>query len=265
MTENDPATDVKKKAYGEDITPQRETHKAIVISNYGAELCKKLESSSKDIYIDHLIHFSHEKSLSSVAATSPSDNLLIAFDIQNQSFVEEDLKEKSVQIEGFKMRSANRIPIISFGPQISARQHRDLLLKAGFDFYIPSDCVTQATLQMYSIFEKSQFSKNERKYHFSGKHERNLKLGNWTIILENQTIKTPDNTEVSITKLEWEYLFFLFDRDIRNSEIPDVTSGRYEEQVNSRAIVYKLKKKLGSDFPIFKKKSGPYYIDPSKT
>ncbi|WP_299410718.1 hypothetical protein [uncultured Roseobacter sp.] len=256
---------IESPRYEKTSAPEEQKFIVVVVSKNGRDICKRLEKSSKELFVNHLIEFRPDRSTHSPSVVSPSETFLLALDSQELSFMEADLKEQNAQVYGFKMRYSNRVPVISFGPQISARQHRNLLLKAGFDFYIPGDYDANTVLQMYSIFEKNRFSKKERKYHFSGKHERNLKLGRWTLIVENQSVKTPSNVEVSLTKIEWDYLFFLIDRDIVKSEIPENTRVQYEEKVNAKAIVYKIKKKLGGDFPIKKKKLGPYHLDATHT
>lgn len=252
---------MEKLSYAKSMEPKEENCIVVVVSRNSREICQILERSSRKLLIDHLIDFRCSEEENIQSSVSPGKTSLLAFDCREISLTDKGLAEKKSLVYEIKARYSSGFPIVAFGPSISAVQHRELLLRAGFDFFVSSDNSDHAVLQMYSVSHRSKVLSEGREYHFSGKHERNLTLGEWTLIVENQSIKMSSGEEISLSKLEWEYLFFLIDRDIRRSDIPENTKLHYEEKINAKAVVYKIKQKVGGKFPIKKTKLRPYYLD----
>ncbi len=85
-------------------------------------------------------------------------------------------------------------------------------------------------------------------------------IGPWIFVPRFRSIKLPDGSRKKLTDTEWGYLLYLFDRDVKKIDVAENSRRKYEGEINQKAVVYKIKKKLGPDFPILAEVGGRYIL-----
>jgi hypothetical protein len=85
-------------------------------------------------------------------------------------------------------------------------------------------------------------------------------IGPWIFVPRLRSIKLPDGSRKKLTDTEWGYLMHLYNRDVKKLDVAENIRIKYEEEINQKAVVYKIKKKLGSSFPIITEIGGRYIL-----
>ena len=87
-----------------------------------------------------------------------------------------------------------------------------------------------------------------------------MQLGKWSFDETDRIVITPQEAKVRLTETEWQFLWYLLRRDVMRSTLVGEATAAFEAVQRKDAIVYKIRSKLGEDFPLERERSGGYSV-----
>jgi len=137
-------------------------------------------------------------------------------------------------------------------------QHIDMV-KSGFDMVGITGDIDQVLTNVFSLARWGRDLLPDVPVSQTKSPDRGIIVDRWIFQPLSHQVVLPTGKPVSLTEREVQYLHYLIDRDVKFAKIEEFTERAMQDQ-NERAIVYKLKKKLGADFPIMPTGNGRYIL-----
>lgn len=135
-----------------------------------------------------------------------------------------------------------------------------LISRAGIDNVVVGSDAAHVLLNVFGSLRLLQSMVDRRRSKFKREDAAFASIGSWTFRPRFRSILLPNGEQQKLSETEWGYLAYLYDRDIRKIVMAENSKRKFEKEINQKSTVYKLKKKLGSDFPIVAEGAGHYVL-----
>jgi len=132
----------------------------------------------------------------------------------------------------------------------------------GFDLLLPR---TEPTLILGNLISLDRYRRavsRGPRLQFSRAKPAGDCIGAWRLRPLTREVECPGGVIKKLTDAEWNYVDFLVKRDLTQIAIPAKLALEIDGHPRLNALVYKLKKKLGEDFPIVSQGNGKYGLAP---
>jgi len=148
-------------------------------------------------------------------------------------------------------------------PRINAKQKRIIYDITGVNIICENKDLQDIMLLSLGVVRTFMYVRSGRKITLAqrisnSRSVNRMFVGEWILLPDEAAIRTPNGQVIKLSPSEWNFVHLLYSRDVAKIEIDSDVAAKFLPATRQNALVYKIKEKVGSNFPIVANKGGGY-------
>lgn len=200
--------------------------------------------------------------LSFVETMSLQELCVIIIDIKKTDITFSRLNEISDGIEHIiskKMESS--ILTIAIGSELTVNDQRQIYTICNMGLVLSDLDISGTMLASFGLARTWRSIWNYRHSLVNFGKKAGDTIGQWRLLPRSRSVMKPDGSTVLLTQTEWDYVVYIYQRDVKKVTSSEDVQRKFNSMPNQKALVYKIKKKLGAKFPINPNGAGTYSLN----
>jgi hypothetical protein len=136
-----------------------------------------------------------------------------------------------------------------------------LYFTAGIDLVLEYRTIDTILIATLGLARRLRALRYQRRATFVYEDKPAEMIGQWKLLSGSRSVVHPNGSYCNLTQAEWDYLYYLYKRDVKKVDVAKDAELIFRQKSNLKALVYRIKKKLGSDFPLHSAAPGAYRLE----